>query len=128
MENRTLVVVHQEDGPVGFAVSGMIGTFLHLKELSVDPAHGRRELGASLLHAVIAMSTAMGAAGVSLTTFRSVPFNAPFYQRHGFREFPPEDVPAALKQRFTEEVPPGIDPGARVLLLRNNGFSTDSGT
>ncbi|MCR4267492.1 GNAT family N-acetyltransferase [Nitratireductor sp. ZSWI3] len=118
--NRTFVVEHRSKGPVGFAIAGPVGAFLHLKELSVDPAHGRRGLGAALLAAAIAESRALRFAGVSLSTFRDVPFNAPFYARHGFVELTVEQAPDALKQRFHAEIPLGIDAETRVLMLRRN--------
>ena len=39
--NRVWVAVAGEDGaPAGYAVAGPLGGFFHLRELSVDPAHG----------------------------------------------------------------------------------------
>ncbi|WP_295808042.1 GNAT family N-acetyltransferase [uncultured Nitratireductor sp.] len=119
-QNRTLVAAHDTDGAVGYAIAGAIGTFFHLKELSVAPEHGRRGLGGALVKAVVAESVARGLDGVSLSTFRAVPFNAPFYARHGFAELPLEDAPEALRARFLTEVPPGIPPESRLLMLRRN--------
>ncbi|GAB5508592.1 MAG: GNAT family N-acetyltransferase [Nitratireductor sp.] len=120
LENHTLVAEHEADGAVGFAICGNIGLFLHLKELSVAPEHGKRGLGSALLRAVVAESVSRGLDGVSLSTFRAVPFNAPFYARHGFVEQPLISVPEALKERFFLEIPPGIAAESRVLMLRRN--------
>lgn len=121
----TLVCSHRDDGPIAFAMTGPIGPFLHLMELSVDPAHGRRGVGTALLGAVVAKSALDGLAGVSLTTFRDVPFNAPFYARNGFRPCPPEEAPAPLAERFLREIPPGIDPATRLIMLRRNNAQSE---
>ena len=119
-ENRTFVAAHEDDGAIGFAMCGQIGSFLHLKELSVAPEHGRRGLGSALLDAVIAESVALKLDGVSLSTFRSVPFNAPFYKRHGFVEEPFATANEALKERFIAEIPPGIAADDRLLMVRRS--------
>lgn len=54
----------------------------------------------------------------SLTTFRDVPFNAPFYARLGFEPMPLDTAPQALNAKFQAEVPDGIDPASRVLMVR----------
>lgn len=36
------VAADRRNHPVGFVVAGPIGEYFHLKELSVDPAHGAR--------------------------------------------------------------------------------------
>ncbi|WPZ15330.1 GNAT family N-acetyltransferase [Nitratireductor rhodophyticola] len=120
LENQTLVAEHETDGAVGFAICGAIGPFLHLKELSVAPEHGKRGLGTALLSAVVGESVSRGLDGVSLSTFRAVPFNAPFYARHGFVEQPLISAPEALRERFFSEIPPGIAAESRVLMLRRN--------
>lgn len=119
-QNRIFVAAHELDGPAGFAIVGTVFSFLHILELSVAPEHGRRGLGGALLGAVIAESRARGFEGVSLSTFRTVPFNGPFYARHGFLELPLEEAPEALKKRFFAEIPPGVAPQSRVLMLRRN--------
>jgi GNAT superfamily N-acetyltransferase len=117
--NRVWIAVADEDGaPAGYAVAGPLGGFFHLRELSVDPAHGRRGVGAALVGAVCAAAQALDCAGVSLTTFRFVPFNRPFYERLGFSELALEEAPPALRDAFRRELPQGVDPQERLLMLR----------
>lgn len=108
----------ESDAAVGFAVAGAVAGFLHLKELSVDPAHGRKGLGRALVEAVHARARADRLAGTSLTTFRDVPFNAPFYAGLGFAELPLADAPEALRAIFLAEVPEGVPVRSRVLMVR----------
>ena len=58
----------------------------HLEQLVVDPAHGRQGFGAALLDAVCREVASRGGRRVTLRTFADVPWNAPFYARHGFVE------------------------------------------
>lgn len=111
------VATDTTDAPVGFAVAGPIGGYFHLKELSVDPAHGRRGIGAALVAIVRDAARQRGFPAVSLTTYRDVPFNEGYYRRLGFTELPLSDAPPALAARFHDEVPDGSSPGSRILLI-----------
>jgi predicted N-acetyltransferase YhbS len=112
------VAADGQDAPVGFAVAGQAPPFLHLRELSVDPAHGRKGLGRALVLAVHDAARGAGLAGTSLTTFRDVPFNAPFYGRLGFVELPLDEAPQELAAIFHAEVPEGVAAEKRVLMVR----------
>lgn len=112
------VAADGHDAAVGFAVAGEVAGFLHLRELSVDPAHGRKGLGRALVLAVHDAAKAAKRVGTSLTTFRDVPFNAPFYAKLGFVELPLSEAPQRLLEAFKAEVPQGVPPGERILMIR----------
>ncbi|WP_274626426.1 GNAT family N-acetyltransferase [Arvimicrobium flavum] len=114
------VAADRDDAPVGFAVAYQLGGHLHLKELSVDPAHGRRGIGARLVGCVRDAARRRGLPAVSLTTYRDVPFNQPYYERLGFRELPLHEAADELVRCFHREVPPGSSPQSRVLLVCNS--------
>ena len=116
--HATFVVTEAEKGPVGYAVLHPLDRFLHLRELAVDPDHGRRGLGSALVRLAIAKCVEEGRAGVSLSTFRGLPFNEPFYAVHGFIEYPLNEAPPPLARQFFAELPPGISPETRLLMLR----------
>lgn len=84
-EGVAVAVADGSDRVVGFALASTVDGALHLYEVSVDPDHARRGLGARLLAAVAERATAHGARAITLATFRDVPWNAPFYAKHGFR-------------------------------------------
>ena len=107
--------------PAGYAAAGRVGDAWYLKQLSVDPAMGRRGIGTALLDRVVAEAKAQSLRHVALSTFRDVPFNAPFYARRGFAELALEAAPAALRERFATECPPGVDPATRTLMLLDLG-------
>lgn len=90
------VVADEADMPVGFATCGQLDAALHLYELSVDPANGRKGLGRALIETVCAEAAARGLAAVTLSTFEDVAWNAPFYARVGFRILTADELTPAL--------------------------------
>ena len=79
------VVLVAGDPAVGFASVTVVDGEAHLAQLSVDPASGRRGIGTALVAAVCDWARSQNYAAVSLTAFRDIPWNAPFYTRLGFR-------------------------------------------
>lgn len=70
---------------VGFALVKIADGHAHLEEIDVHPDHTGRGVGRSLVEAVCAWASSKGHSAVTLTAFRDVPWNAPFYARLGFR-------------------------------------------
>lgn len=69
---------------VGFAhVLEESGT-AHLQQLAEDPAYGSRGLGTALVDACGEQARQRGYRQLTLTTFRDVPYNAPWYNRLEF--------------------------------------------
>ena len=101
--------------PVGFALAEDDGEALHLEEVDVLPEHGQLGLGARLVRAVIRQAEASGRP-VTLCTFRVIPWNAPFYERLGFRALSSEELPPALAERVAREAARGLLPELRVAM------------
>ncbi|MEW5834817.1 MAG: 4-(cytidine 5'-diphospho)-2-C-methyl-D-erythritol kinase [Pseudomonadota bacterium] len=72
--------------PVGFVWldDTLPGDAIGIGELDVLPDHGRRGIGAALLEHACGWARAAGYRRVDLGTLADVPWNAPFYARHGF--------------------------------------------
>ena len=102
--------------PAGFAIAGQAAGQYWLRELAVDPVLGRRGIGTAILATVLENVRSTDHAAVFLSTFREVPFNRPFYERHGFAVVEPESAAPELRRQFFSEVPPGVDPVTRVLM------------
>ena len=113
-----LVAVDPDDRPVGYARVEVVDGHAHLEQLSVDPAFGRRGIGAALLEAVILVARERGDREVTLTTFRDVAFNAPYYERHGFQRVPDAERSVALVELVAAEAGHGLDPAQRVVMRR----------
>jgi GNAT superfamily N-acetyltransferase len=113
-----LVATDDGDTPVGFALAGALDRCLHLYELDVHPDHGRRGHGTALLEGIAAAARARGLAGVTLSTFADVPWNAPFYAARGFRPLDAVDWTPGLHLIRNAEAALGLDLGCRVLMRR----------
>lgn len=74
------------DPPVGFAHVLDLAGHAYLEQVSVHPDHGRQGIGGALVEAVCREAAARGHTEISLRTFADVPWNGPFYARHGFAE------------------------------------------
>ena len=105
--------------PVGFAhIEVLAPDIAHLEEVDVHPEHGRRGLGRRLVLAACRWAATNGYSWVTLTTFREVPWNMPFYARLGFEEIPPEELTPALLSIVDDETRRGLDPSRRVAMRR----------
>jgi GNAT superfamily N-acetyltransferase len=112
-----LWVVLADDAPVGFA-HGVLHEkgVAHLEEVDVHPDHGKRGLGRRLVQTVCAWATSHGFDAVTLTTFRDVPWNMPFYARLGFEPVASDGVSAELRSVLDDEMRRGLDPARRVVM------------
>lgn len=102
--------------PVGFALATVVDGSAHLYEMDVHPDHGRHGLGTALVDAVAAWARKKRFPCVTLTTFRHLPWNAPFYRRLGFAEIPPAELTPELLKLLEQEVQHGLDGAKRVAM------------
>ena len=109
-------VIVADRPPVGFALVGVVDGLTHLEQIAVRPEHGNRGIGTRLLDAVLAAATRAGTAAVTLTTFRDVPWNAPWYARRGFRVVRPQEWGPELAELVEHEGVLGVDVGPRVVM------------
>lgn len=105
------------DMPVGFAhVVPLEAGVVHLEGVNVHPDHGRRGLGRRLVQTVCAWATSHGYGEVTLTTFRDLPWNMPFYAHLGFVPVAPEQTSEALRSVLEDEMRRGLDPARRGVM------------
>ena len=96
------------DGPVAFLAARVAGDRLHIDELDVQQDQQGEGLGRRLLGHVRDWARAKGMALLSLTTFRSIPWNAPYYVRFGFREWDPAEAPEDVQRALRREAANGL--------------------
>jgi len=103
--------------PVGFAIVCMLAPdHPHLAEVDVHPDHGRRGVGTALVREACAWLRQSCHPALTLTTFRRVPWNMPFYGGLGFEEVSPADLGPELRAVVDDETARGLDPTARVVM------------
>jgi ribosomal protein S18 acetylase RimI-like enzyme len=82
-EQAELVLV-VGDPPVGFVCVELVDGNPHIWQLAVHPDHGRQGLGRALVEAACEWARSAHFDAITLTTFRDVPWNGPFYESLGF--------------------------------------------
>jgi len=116
--SRAAVVFVSGTPPVGFASVELVDGAAHIWQLSVLPSAGRQGRGTALVTAVCDWAAAAGYDAVTLTTFRDVPWNAPFYARLGFR--PVTDLAPELAEARAHERAIGDDDFGPRLAMRKD--------
>ena len=102
---------------VGFVCLSIVDGAAHVDQVSVLPEHGRRGIGRALLETAIGWAASSGHAELTLTTYRDVPFNAPFYRTLGFVDA--TDLGPGLSAIRDHERAVGLDGhGPRVAMRR----------
>ena len=114
-EDRLWVAVSRVNRPVGFALMKVLGGMAWLDQLSVLDRWQRRGFGAALIDRTAAAARTRGFDALYLSTYRDVPWNAPFYARRGFEEVPRADWPRAFRVQFLAESHP---PWRRTIIRR----------
>jgi len=108
-----------DDGaPVGMVIASVREGAVYIEEMDVLPAHGRRGLGARLLGTVCAWAEAQEYPTVTLSTFRDVPWNGPFYRKHGLTELHPAQWTPGMRAIRKKEAQHGLRVEARVFMRR----------
>lgn len=80
--------IDDRDTPVGFALCAHRAECLYLDQVSVLPSYGQQGIGRLLVQQAIDAAAAHGYKHLTLSTFRDVPWNGPFYKKLGFKEIP----------------------------------------
>ncbi|MFI7115458.1 GNAT family N-acetyltransferase [Amycolatopsis sp. NPDC049868] len=106
------------DGPVAYLLAEVVDGHGHIEQVSVHPDHARRGLGRRLIEHAAVWASREGLAGLTLTTYAEVPWNAPYYARLGFATLDEEDLTAGLRAVRAHEIARGLDAWPRVTMRR----------
>ena len=102
---------------IGFLCAELTGDALHIWELAVTPDHQLKGIGRALLEEAIGFARHRRLASLTLTTFRSVPWNEPIYHKIGFVTLRSEDCGDSLDELLDREAATGL-PRARRCAMR----------
>jgi GNAT superfamily N-acetyltransferase len=112
------VAVDDRDRPVAYLLSAVVDGCAHVEQVSVASSHAGRGLGAALIEHLAATARRERRPALTLTAFRDVPWNAPYYARLGFQIVDPADQGPELAALVAQEAVaiPGTAP--RVAMRR----------
>jgi GNAT superfamily N-acetyltransferase len=114
------VVVDDADLPIAFVLVMPVDGLAHIEQVSVLPSYAHRGLGRRLIDHVDAWAAGRGLSALSLTTFRGVPWNGPYYERLGFVTLDPSERGPELVRLMAEEAAHGLDPAQRIAMRRDS--------
>jgi GNAT superfamily N-acetyltransferase len=108
------LLVTEVDGILAaFVMFRPIGDGLYIEQIDVLPAFERRGIGAALIEAV-----GLRTHRLLLSTFRDVPWNAPYYRRLGFLDLDDKKLAPDLQEIRREHLARGLDESLRVFMER----------
>lgn len=115
---RAWVAVDTADHVVAYLISDLVDDNVHIEQVSVHPDHSHRGVGRSLIEVAAAQAAATDVRALTLTTFRDVAWNAPYYSRCGFRVLDESEWTPGLRAIRDREAAHGMDRWPRVCMLR----------
>ncbi len=117
MPGRNTVYVAEDNGKVIGFIAGHEGDGqAYLREVSVRYSYSGRGVGAALIKALMSWAREAGFTCMTLTTFRDIPFNAPFYEKLGFKPFKPDNDWQHLLEVREKERQEGLDIAPRICM------------
>src|SRR6266702_370257 len=114
-----IVAVDADETCVGFVMFEPQPTRFYVQELDVLTSHAGRRIGAALIEQVAQLARAQRVMQLTLSTYREVPWNAPYYRRLGFRDIEEAGLDAALIARREAHIALGLDESKRVFMRRD---------
>ncbi|MDQ7804889.1 GNAT family N-acetyltransferase [Amycolatopsis sp. A133] len=115
---RAWVSVDAADRPVAYLIAEVVDGCAHIEQVSVRPSHARRGLGSALIETLAGWASSRGLRALTLTTFETVPWNAPYYERLRFRVVPDAEIGDGLRSIRRAEAARGLDAWPRVAMIR----------
>ncbi|MCE5287639.1 MAG: GNAT family N-acetyltransferase [Nocardiaceae bacterium] len=113
-DERVWVAVNAHQEVIGFAVATLIDGMPHLHELDVVPEYARRGIGKLLIETVTTWALSTGHSALTLSTFRDIPWNAPFYAKLGFTEV--AQLTPGLEALRSQELAVGLHIDNRIVM------------
>jgi GNAT superfamily N-acetyltransferase len=115
-DGRAWVVAGDTGQPVGYVLVDVVDGCVHVEQVSVQPRYARQGLGKRLLDTVELWARRLGFPAMTLTTFTDVPWNAPYYERLGWRRLGQSDLTPGLAAIREHEAARGLDRWSRVAM------------
>jgi GNAT superfamily N-acetyltransferase len=103
---------------VGFLTAEIFDMHLHILQIAVMHGAQRRGIGKRLIEFAVSYGATRGLCAVTLTTFRNIPWNRPFYEQAGFRVIEPCRLDRRLRSILETEAARGLPADERCAMIR----------
>lgn len=111
--------VAEDDGRiVAYLSVDVVAGAAHIEQVSVHPDVAGRRIGSQLIDIAEQWAHGQGLTQLTLTTYRDVPWNAPYYGRLGFHIVAETEQPSELQAVRSAEFARGLDAWPRVAMRR----------
>lgn len=103
----------------GYITAELIDGNAHIAQVSVAPKFAGRRTGQAMIEFLEAWGRTAGCPATTLTTFRDVPWNAPYYQRLGYEILAENQIGPELARTMAHEASlPGIEASRRCAMIK----------
>ncbi|MEO5745510.1 MAG: GNAT family N-acetyltransferase [Terracoccus sp.] len=115
---RLFVATDTADRAIGFIRIERLDGQAHIEQVSVHPAQTGHRIGAQLMTMAQEWARSQGGDRLTLTTFRDVPWNGPYYERLGWVVLPVAHLGPDLAAARAHERRLGLDASPRQAMVR----------
>jgi ribosomal protein S18 acetylase RimI-like enzyme len=121
-QEQGLIWVAEEQGEIaGYIVATVLDGNAHIGQVSVAPAFARQGIGHQLICHVEDWGRSNNRPATTLTTFRDVPWNGPYYETLGYQELSDSEVGSDVSAEMRHEASlPEIDASRRCAMIKHN--------
>ena len=113
-----LIVAESDGEPVAFLMFRPLEHGAYIEQVDVLPEHAGQRLGAALIEETARIARDRGWRALMLSTFRDIPWNAPYYRRLGFVDLAEAELSPGLREIREEHLRRGLDESRRVFMRR----------
>ena len=117
-DGRLWVAAASQDQPVAYLIADVVDGAAHIEQVSVHPDWSGRRIGQALMVQLEHWAREQRLSAITLTTFRDVPWNAPYYQRVGFEALKDPELTPGLRRIREKESDHGLDRWPRLCMQK----------
>ncbi|WP_242687248.1 MULTISPECIES: GNAT family N-acetyltransferase [unclassified Actinopolyspora] len=112
-------VIDRHEQVAAYLLARVLDGCAHIEQVSVHPHHAHQRLGVALVEHLADWARRRGLPALTLTTFRHVDWNGPYYLRCGFRWLSESEITPGLRELRAREAAHGLDRWDRGCMRRD---------
>jgi ribosomal protein S18 acetylase RimI-like enzyme len=116
--NHLWIAVDKFDQPIGFVGGEYLDGNFHIVEISVAKNFQGMGVGKALMKVLVEQTRREGYKAMTLTTYRNLPWNAPWYSKMGFFEVNAQEMGKTFEDILEIEAKHGLDINNRCVMVK----------